>query len=288
MSPIASVRVLSRDWRGTLGALIAHARSEIVVCSPYVGRDGTDLLVSHSSEAFRNSGKLTFITDLSPANICQRATDPFALKSLSEHLGGVSIRHLPGVHAKVYVADDDLAIVTSGNLTNGGLSRNFEYGVELSKTPLTRRIKSDVLEYGALGGDVTPDHLDAFCHAAEELRTLFEQQRRSIKREIRRRFEASFRAAEDDLIRLRLAHGPIHRVFAQTIEYLLRSRGAMTTEQMHPLIQSIHPDLCDDSIDRVIDGKHYGKRWKHAARTAQQQLKRRGLVEYGGGLWRLT
>jgi hypothetical protein len=62
----------------------------------------------------------------------------------------------------------------------------------------------------------------------------------------------------------------------------------MATEQMHPLIQAIHPDLCDDSIDRVIDGKRFGKKWKHAVRTAQQQLKKRGVVKYEEGLWRLA
>jgi hypothetical protein len=53
----------------------------------------------------------------------------------------------------------------------------------------------------------------------------------------------------------------------------------MPTAELHPLIQRIHPDLCDDSVDRVIDGKHFGKKWKHAVRTAQQHLKKIGKVE---------
>ena len=105
-------------------------------------------------------------------------------------------------------------------------------------------------------------------------------------REIRRRFEESLRSAEDSLIRIRLAGGPVHTVFARTIEYLLRSHGVMATEGLHPLIKAIHPDLCDDSVDRVIDGKRFGKKWKHAVRTAQQQLKKRGVICYENGLWR--
>jgi phosphatidylserine/phosphatidylglycerophosphate/cardiolipin synthase-like enzyme len=231
---------------------------------------------------------MTFITDLSPANVCQRSTDPCALRLLGDHAANTVLRHLPGVHAKVYIADEDVAIVTSANLTAAGLYRNFEYGVELRSDPLTGGIKRDVLEYGALGADVPPDQLEVYCHAAEELHSLFDEQRRSIRREIRRRFEESFRDAEDRLIRLRLAGGPIHTVFARTIEYLLRSHGPMTTENMHPMIKMIHPDLCDDSVDRVIDGKRFGKKWKHAVRTAQQQLKKRGVVCYEDGLWRLA
>jgi hypothetical protein len=87
---------------------------------------------------------------------------------------------------------------------------------------------------------------------------------------------------------LRLASGPIHTVFARTIQYVLTSHGPMSTARLHPIIRAIHPDLCDDSVDRVIDGKRFGKKWKHAVRTAQQQLKKRGVVCYEDGSWRLA
>ena len=80
----------------------------------------------------------------------------------------------------------------------------------------------------------------------------------------------------------------MHTVFARTIEYLLRRNSPMSTASLHPQIAQIHPDLCDDSIDRVIDGRSYGKKWKHAVRTAQQQLKGRGAINYDGGLWRIV
>ena len=199
----------------------------------------------------------------------------------------LTIRHLPRLHAKVYIADENSAIVTSANLTAGGLFRNFEFGIQLGGNRIVSGICKDILDYGALGADVPLDQLRAFCEVSSELLGLFDRQRRQT-RLVTQQFQRCFRSAEDTLLRLRLAGGPIHTVFARTIEYLLRSRGAMTTEQMHPLIQAIHPDLCDDSIDRVIDGKRFGKKWKHAVRTAQQQLKKRGVVEYEGGLWRLA
>ncbi|TKJ36792.1 MAG: hypothetical protein CEE38_10855 [Planctomycetes bacterium B3_Pla] len=77
----------------------------------------------------------------------------------------------------------------------------------------------------------------------------------------------------------------MHTVFAKTILYLLRRYGSLSTVQIHPKIESIHPDLCDNTIDRVIDGKHFGKKWKHAVRTAQQQLKRNGQVDLQQGRW---
>jgi len=260
----------------------------VVICSPYVAREGTELLTAHLTPGFRRRGSITFITDLSPANVCQRSTDPRALRRLRDYAECTAVRHLPGVHAKVYVADDDVAIVSSGNLTAGGLYRNFEYGVELRSHAIAGKIKRDILEYGTLGADVSPDQLQAYCDAADELRDLFDEQQRSARREIRRRFEESLRTAEDGLVRLRLAGEPVHTVFARTIEYLLRSHGPLTTEALHPIIKMVHPDLCDDAVDRVIDGKRFGKKWKHAVRTAQQQLKKRGVVLYEHGLWRLA
>lgn len=71
----------------------------------------------------------------------------------------------------------------------------------------------------------------------------------------------------------------VNGVFADTILYLL-SRFQMTTVELHEHIKEIHPDLCDDAIDRVIDGQRFGKLWKHQVRNAQQHLRRRGLVDY--------
>jgi hypothetical protein len=59
----------------------------------------------------------------------------------------------------------------------------------------------------------------------------------------------------------------------------------LMTVTLHDLIEQIHPDLCDNSVDRIIDGKRFGKKWKHAVRTAQQQLKRKGLVTIENGAW---
>lgn len=52
----------------------------------------------------------------------------------------------------------------------------------------------------------------------------------------------------------------------------------MRTGELNPLIQQLIPDLCDDMIDRVIGGVHFGKKWKHFVRIAQQALKRDGII----------
>ena len=207
------MKLLARGWHRALERLAAKARAEVVVCSPYVGREGTELLTTHLTQRFRQYGAITFVTDLSPVNICQRSTDPWALRRLWDNAVHTVVRHLPGVHAKVYVADKDVAIVGSGNLTAGGLYRNFEYALELQSDRVAGQIKRDILDYGGLGADVAAEQLDAYCEAVRELQSLFDEQRRSARREIRRRFQQSLRNAQDSLIRLRLSGGPIHTVF---------------------------------------------------------------------------
>jgi hypothetical protein len=77
------------------------------------------------------------------------------------------------------------------------------------------------------------------------------------------------------------------KIFEDTILYLLKAQGCLSTRDMHPQIQALHPDLCDDAVDRIIDGQHFGKRWKHMVRTAQSHLKGRDLVEIADNKWRL-
>ena len=85
-------------------------------------------------------------------------------------------------------------------------------------------------------------------------------------------------------MRLRLGGGACHTVFAKTIVYLLRRHGPLSTVDIHPLIQAIHPDLCDDTVDRVIDGERFGKKWKHAGERLSRN-SRDHQVELRDGRW---
>jgi hypothetical protein len=75
--------------------------------------------------------------------------------------------------------------------------------------------------------------------------------------------------------------------FSDTITFPL-TKGPLRTEELHPLIQLLHPDLCDDSVDRVIDGVHFGQKWTHYVPNAQQYLKRNGEIEFDGSRWNMA
>jgi len=283
-----TLKLLGRDWKAELANLFSSVKTELIISSPYVTRDGTSFLLSNLPRSKVNSINLRLLTDLSAVNIYQAATDPNALKVLSDTVPNLKLLHLPKLHAKVYIADYHNAIVTSANLTAGGLERNYEYGLFTDSTNLVRQISDDATEYSDLGALVAPENLIEYCKIADRLKTAFRKQQLSIRSALRKEFEHCVLSAEDSLIRLRLAGGAMHTVFAKTILYLLRRYGPMQTVYLHPKIQQIHPDLCDDSIDRIIEGKHFGKKWKHAVRTAQQQLKKQGLVRFVDGCWHIV
>lgn len=280
--------VLSRDWKGELQNVFLQARNDIIISSPYVTEQGTNFVLANLRQEVKAKIRLRILTNLSPVNIYQGSTDPVALKLLALALPHFTLLHLPKLHAKVYVVDHKIAIVTSANLTAGGLERNYEYGIKISDPRIVKEIAQDIISYSDLGAMISPQNLDNYSLIADRLRNTYKKQQNSIVKSVRKEFEKEILSAEDELMRMRLAGGAMHTVFAKTILYLLKRYGPLSTEQMHPKIEVIHPDLCDNTIDRVIDGKHFGKKWKHAVRTAQQQLKKKGLVFLDGDLWMLT
>jgi hypothetical protein len=276
---------LCRDWRRHLDDLVRGSHDEIVVAAPYISREGAEFVTSRMSNAMKVSGQLIVLTDLSPLPICQGSTDPFAVRQLVEEVTSSTIYHLPKLHAKVYVSGTKKAIVTSGNLTGGGLYRNYEYGVCIDDPTAVADVRRDVLDYAALGALVSGPRLIDYCDVALAVRHSFQEQLSGISKRARDHFQKACRAAEDELIKLRLSKGAMHTLFEDAILFFLKRHGPLATPEIHSLIESAYPDLCDNTEDRVINGLRFGKRWKHAVRTAQQHLKKKRLIDFMDRKW---
>lgn len=272
----------------TLVNLCRRAREELIVCSPYVGLYGSDRLLAALRQVAPVPPRLLCLTDLSPANVCQGATQPEAVQKLGAASPANRVVHIPRLHAKTYIADGRRAIITSANLTRGGLAWNREMGVQVFEMDVVTQVRAEILSYAELGVALSADELVAYTQTAKLVRRTYLDQVASARAKAIKEYRAAVRAAEDELVRHRLRDGPMHTVFAKTLLHLLRRHGPLGTTALHPLIQAIHPELCDDRIDRIIEGRRYGKKWKHAVRTAQQDLKRRGLVRLIHGRWQVT
>lgn len=280
--------LIKSPWTDSLCNLVSVVEDDLLIACPFVKRSGTDHILSQlDGRGLTKSVRVGLITDLRPESALAGSMDLDALAELGEHIPNFRLTHLPGVHAKVYIADVKMAIVTSGNLTHSGLRGNVEYGIALRNKAMVREIRADIEGFGLLGADIATEGLAMLSSEMRELKALFSQAQRSIHKQARRVFEESLEEAHLRLLRQRVKSRSINAVFSDTIRFLL-GRGPLQTSEIHPLLQSIHPDICDDSVDRIIDGVSYGKKWKHHVRNAQQYLKRQGEVSYDGNRWQLS
>ena len=156
---MANISVLGRDWKQTFANLIRSARTELVISSPYVTRDGIDFILNNLSQPARDGVRVRFVTNLSPTNICQGSTDPHAFLTLIGSARMVEIIHLSRLHAKVYVADLSHAIVTSANLTRGGLELNYECGMSLHDHDSVAFVRRDITAYSLIGAKLDCERL---------------------------------------------------------------------------------------------------------------------------------
>jgi HKD family nuclease len=277
---------LQKNWKESLSKLFNESNDELIISSPYISEFGAKFIVDNANKNLFQQGKLKFVTDLSPKNIYQGSTDPNCFKFLFDHFKNFELFHLPQLHAKVYISNIQ-AIITSGNITAGGLLRNFEYGIRISDKKIVKLIKQDISDFGELGSMFSLPEIDNYCKVSEEIKILFKKKEMSIKKELTQKFNALIAKANDELIFTRIKGDALHATFEKTIFYLLGKYGALETQRLHSHIKEIHPDLCDDNIDRVIDGVRFGKKWKHAVRSTQQHLKKKGLIELIDKKWKL-
>lgn len=280
-------QLLRSPWSAQFDSLLSKASESLILCAPYVGRGPCERVCACLVRAASPQFQLRVVTDLSRDNLLSGATDVCALAEVLNAWPATELRFLPSLHAKIYIADGRYAVVTSANLTDAGLFRNLEYGVLFDDAETVLAVKNDLLQYASLGSPINQGQLNLLATAVRDLREVQKAAERSLRSQIRQEFNRRLREVDDDLLRVRAAGRTAHAIFAETILLLLQ-KGPLSTADLNRAIQRIHPDLCDDSVDRVIDGQHFGKKWKHGVRTAQVFLRRRGEVYLRDHLWRLA
>lgn len=282
------MRLVRSPWTERFESLVAEAGSDLMISSPYVSAAACERLIGCVERNGRSGTlKLTIITNLSLDNMVSGATNVNAILHVSACLPLTQVRFIPTLHAKVYVADSKRAIITSANLTDGGLYRNLEYGVEVDDPTTVREVRKDVEDYAALGPLVPAATLARLAEAVNCVSAEKKVVEKDAARQIRAALRKLLETANDTVLKARTAGRSLTAILEDTILYLL-GRGPLATTEIHARVQQIHPDLCNDSVDRVIDGRSYGKRWKHSVRTAQSHLKERGVIRLASGQWMLS
>lgn len=277
-----NAQLIKSPFEHTLRTLLAKTKHEIVVSSPYINESGVSIF-SNAIPA-KSDIKLSILTSLSLKNIVSNVTQPSALLKMVDAFRETQISSLDKLHAKVYVIDESYAIITSANLTYGGIKTNFEYGALVNDKKTVASVKSDILEYSGLGSSIGRSFLEEIeleSKKIEKIKTgLAKKYKDSSLSKLLRKTE---RKISKSLLVNRVDGGStINEIFSKSIIYLLSKYSQLTTAQLNSMIKEIHPEICDDRVDRIISGQHFGKLWKHAVRNAQSSLKKSGAINNSG------
>jgi phosphatidylserine/phosphatidylglycerophosphate/cardiolipin synthase-like enzyme len=143
-----SYKFLSSPWKNDFINIISKANYELFVSSPFIDVEGVKIL---SNSIRMPNVKMIILTNFTTKNIVNGFTEPADLLHLFNHFNKVNISSLGRLHAKIYLVDDEFGVITSSNLTNGGLIYNFEYGVLIDDKEIISSIKEDMLKYYSLG-----------------------------------------------------------------------------------------------------------------------------------------
>ena len=128
------------------------------------------------------------------------------------------------------MADEKVAVVTSANMTVGGLLRNFEYGVRVDEGNLVRKIKGDVTDYAQLGTKIETANLKLLAEISSELKDIRAKAEKSIKSRLRLEFRSRLRRFEEQIIKTRASGRAPHAIFADAILYLFAGQPMSTDE----------------------------------------------------------
>lgn len=270
--------LLTRPWHDALERVLASARERVTICSPRVREEGAAVVRRALRAGASRRRRALLVTDLSAGAICSGETDPAAIGSMlaAGSFAHARLVHLPKLQARIYAADGERAIVTTGELTGESLDVHHECGLLLDDGALAAQVEQDAADFAALGGEIDGETLARLCEIAGEARDGGEDPAEGGRR---RRLERALRAASETTLRARLAQGPPHRVFSRTIEFLLRKHGPLPPERLQGMVRRMHADLCDaGALEALRRDRRLAGCWRSAMRTAQRRLEREGVV----------
>ena len=282
------ITLRSSPFRPHLEELFDSAKQELLVASPYIKTREAEWVCNRLAKTGHDkSVRLKLLTDVRSSNVLQGSLDLAALRVFSTGLSRCDIINLPRLHAKVYVADETCAVITSANLTPSGLNSNLEYGVAITDPAVVRNVRRDLQLYAALGNPLTAQAIIELEKVSDDLRLEYQAIERSAERGLRQKFNETLRLADQQFLRAQVGSRSAHGLFADAMLYLL-SFGPMSTRDMHLKLKELLPELCDDSAELVINGQTFGKKWKHVVRNAQVFLRRAGRIVRHEKGWALT
>jgi hypothetical protein len=119
---------------------LVRTSHEQLLASPFVKANVAKMILDNKP----TEAKISLLTSYKLNSFYRNSSDLTALKSFIKTR--IPVRNYPKLHAKTYIFDSQRAIITSANLTLGGLQNNYECGVLIHDSNTVSRLKSDFLQ----------------------------------------------------------------------------------------------------------------------------------------------
>ncbi|MCB0515725.1 MAG: phospholipase D-like domain-containing protein [Chitinophagales bacterium] len=149
------MEVIKNPWKERLMTLIKESEKSIQITSPFVKEN-----ICREIFELKNKGvSFELITSFNLSNAYNGALDLSGLDLIIQNKG--IIKNYPKLHSKIYIFDSKRAIITSGNLTNGGLLTNYEYGILFDEVSVVKEVEKDFenIAKNEITGSVTNEHI---------------------------------------------------------------------------------------------------------------------------------
>lgn len=148
--------VINSPWKDRFFDYVDKSSSSIKICSPFVKND----VVQEIYNVKKKNTNLELVTNFNIANFYKGASDIDALDFILHNHN--SVRNFQNLHAKIYIFDSKRVVITSSNLTNSGLLRNFEYGVVSDDYEFVKKVENDYdnILNNELSGEINKSDID--------------------------------------------------------------------------------------------------------------------------------
>jgi len=172
---------------------LVKTSKEQLLASPFIKANIAKMILDNKP----TEAKISLLTSYKLNSFYRNSSDLTALKSFIENR--IEVRNYTSLHAKTYIFDSQRTIITSANLTLGGLKNNYECGVLIDDPNIANRLKADFSQIFA--------DKERVSVVTEEILSITEDILAKVPKEKRIKFEKSekdlFPAAEyeplDDL-----------------------------------------------------------------------------------------
>ena len=145
------MQYIQPPWINYFFSKVQVVKKSLYLSSPYI----KNTIATFLYEILRSKPELNLsikiLTRIKIQDLIEGASDLEAFEKLLEidELSEIKaeVRCISNLHAKVYIFDEDSAIVTSSNLTPSGLKSNIEYGIEVTDSIAIRQMLNDMETY---------------------------------------------------------------------------------------------------------------------------------------------